>query len=58
MAPPRPSDLSKPRIFPQPTPQSVQDDGADDSVEEDENDPFADRNALPTPLVEKAEPQW
>lgn len=26
--------------------------------EEDENDPFADRNAVETPMVEKSEPKW
>lgn len=30
----------------------------EDDIEDDENDPFADRNAVPTPSVEKAEPRW
>ena len=30
----------------------------DDFEEEDENDPFADRNAVNTPKVEKREPVW
>ncbi|RYP45075.1 hypothetical protein DL768_008547 [Monosporascus sp. mg162] len=57
MPPPRPSALSKP-TFTQLTPRSTQESEDDDSVEEDENDPFADRNALPTPHVEKGEPRW
>ncbi|KAK7744710.1 hypothetical protein SLS62_010130 [Diatrype stigma] len=57
MPPPRPSDQSKPRGFLQPSPR-VLDDGDYDSAEEDENDPFADRNAVPTPQAEKAEPRW
>ncbi|RFU30195.1 hypothetical protein B7463_g6120, partial [Scytalidium lignicola] len=30
----------------------------DDIEEEDENDPFADRNAVKTPMVERSEPTW
>lgn len=57
-APPRPSAASKPRVIPQPTPQMTQVDEDDESAEEDENDPFADRNALSTPQAEKTEPRW
>lgn len=34
------------------------DDSDEDGFEEDENDPFADRNAVITPKVERAEPTW
>lgn len=34
------------------------DDDESEPEEEDENDPFADRNALATPRVEKGEPTW
>ena len=58
-APPRPSAASKPRVVPQPTPQMAQVDEDNESAEEeDENDPFADRNALSTPQAEKSEPKW
>lgn len=30
----------------------------EDDFEEDENDPFADRNAVSTPGVERSEPSW
>ena len=36
----------------------VQDDDEDSFEEEDENDPFADRNAVQTPKVERGEPVW
>jgi len=40
-------------------PPPRQDDSDDDSyADEDENDPFADRNAMVTPKVEKGEPNW
>lgn len=57
MPPPRPSAASKPMIAPRlpPTPDS---DEEDDYVDEDENDPFADRNAVVTPKVERGEPKW
>ncbi|CAJ2505345.1 Uu.00g127390.m01.CDS01 [Anthostomella pinea] len=59
MPPPRPSALSKPGMPSRPVPQPAQDDDDDDSiVDEDENDPFADRNALATPRVERGEPKW
>jgi hypothetical protein len=34
------------------------DDEDDDYEDEDENDPFADRNAVVTPKVERGEPKW
>jgi hypothetical protein len=34
------------------------DDEEDDYEDEDENDPFADRNAVTTPKVERGEPRW
>ncbi|KAI1106580.1 hypothetical protein F4804DRAFT_300469 [Jackrogersella minutella] len=54
--PPRPSAASKPVITlrPPPPPDSDEEDYAD----EDENDPFADRNAVVTPKVESGEPRW
>ncbi|KAI0849758.1 hypothetical protein F5Y00DRAFT_49838 [Daldinia vernicosa] len=56
MPPPRPSAASKPVIAPrQPSPP---DSDEDDYADEDENDPFADRNELATPKVEGDEPKW
>ncbi|KAI1768574.1 hypothetical protein GGR53DRAFT_477481 [Hypoxylon sp. FL1150] len=55
--PPRPSAASKPVIAPRRAPQPESDE-EEDSMDEDENDPFADRNALATPKVEKGEPKW
>ncbi|KAI1116389.1 hypothetical protein F5Y14DRAFT_406462 [Nemania sp. NC0429] len=58
-APPRPSAQSKPRAPPRPVaPPSHRDERDDESVDEDENDPFADRNAVDTPMVERGEPRW
>ncbi|GAP88300.2 putative vhs domain-containing protein [Rosellinia necatrix] len=58
-APPRPSTQSKPVAPPRPALPPSHHDGADeDSAEEDENDPFADRNAVETPMVEREEPRW
>lgn len=37
---------------------TVDDSEEEDEVDEDENDPFADRNAVITPKVERAEPTW
>ncbi|KAI8963181.1 hypothetical protein F5Y11DRAFT_320083 [Daldinia sp. FL1419] len=52
MPPPRPSAASKPVIaHRQPSPPDSEED------DEDENDPFADRNAV-TPKVEGDEPKW
>ncbi|CAK7237737.1 hypothetical protein SBRCBS47491_010108 [Sporothrix bragantina] len=33
-------------------------DGGDSYVDDDENDPFADRNEVGTPRVERGEPRW
>ncbi|OTA92869.1 hypothetical protein M434DRAFT_396147 [Hypoxylon sp. CO27-5] len=55
--PPRPSAASKPTISTRPPPPPESDE-EDDYADEDENDPFADRNALVTPRVEKGEPNW
>ncbi|OTA59545.1 hypothetical protein K449DRAFT_353250 [Hypoxylon sp. EC38] len=55
--PPRPSAASKPTISTRPPPPPESDE-EDDYADEDENDPFADRNALVTPKVEKGEPNW
>ena len=52
-APPRPSPLSKP----QPR-QQLSDDESDGYEDEDENDPFADRNAVVTPKLERDQPGW
>jgi len=41
-----------------PEPEPEPEDEEDDIVEEDENDPFADRNAVATPRVERGEPTW
>ncbi|KAK1759481.1 putative vhs domain-containing protein [Echria macrotheca] len=57
--PPRPSAASKPSHLTQPRKNEPSDDEDDDSVnDEDENDPFADRNALKTPKMESDEPKW
>ncbi|KAI6088675.1 hypothetical protein F4821DRAFT_257854 [Hypoxylon rubiginosum] len=55
--PPRPSAASKPVIAPRRAPQPESDE-EDDYADEDENDPFADRNAVVTPKVERGEPRW
>ncbi|KAI0204537.1 hypothetical protein F4808DRAFT_346046 [Astrocystis sublimbata] len=58
-APPRPSVYSKPPAPPRPvSPPPRRDESENDSVDEDENDPFADRNAMETPMVEKEAPRW
>lgn len=51
-SPPRP-----PRQPARPVPEPDTEE-EDDFEEEDENDPFADRNAVVTPGVEKKEPVW
>lgn len=58
-APPRPSAVSKPSSqlsVPGRAPAEYAD--ASDDEDEDENDPFADRNAVVTPKVERNEPAW
>jgi hypothetical protein len=45
-----------PRPTARPPPPAADEDSFGE--EEDENDPFADRNALSTPMVEKSEPTW
>ncbi|KAJ2975163.1 hypothetical protein NUW58_g8436 [Xylaria curta] len=51
-APPRPSAQSKPLAPLRPvSPPRRRDETDDDSAEEDENDPFADRNAVETPMA-------
>lgn len=66
-APPRPSAMSKPQSShlapPSRSGTYSAGNGGDDSSEgeeedADENDPFADRNAVATPKVERAEPTW
>ncbi|KAJ9151353.1 VHS domain-containing protein [Pleurostoma richardsiae] len=58
-APPRPSATSKPVALPPAPRRTVEDDSEEDDIdEEDENDPFADRNAVVTPKVERGEPRW
>ncbi|KAI1304009.1 hypothetical protein F5Y03DRAFT_180298 [Xylaria venustula] len=59
-APARPSPSSKLPAPPRTVfPPSNHGDSDDDSAEEDENDPFADRNAVvETPMVERGEPRW
>ncbi|KAL1850114.1 hypothetical protein VTK73DRAFT_9750 [Phialemonium thermophilum] len=58
--PPRPSALSKPPLpaSPRPAPAENESDGGENVDDEDENDPFADRNAVVTPKVERGEPRW
>lgn len=56
--PPRPSPLSKPAAPRSLPPQQATDDDEDSYQDEDENDPFADRNAVTTPGVEKSNPRW
>ncbi|KAI1181870.1 hypothetical protein F5B17DRAFT_423141 [Nemania serpens] len=59
LAPPRPSAQSKPPAPPRPvSPPSHRSETDDESVDEDENDPFADRNAVETPMIERSEPRW
>ncbi|KKY33375.1 putative vhs domain-containing protein [Diaporthe ampelina] len=58
-APPRPSAGSKPSSqlsVPGRPPADYAD--ASEDEDEDENDPFADRNAVVTPKVERNEPAW
>lgn len=43
----------RPAPPPPPPPPQEEEEG-----EEDENDPFADRNAVETPMIEKSEPKW
>ncbi|KAF2966421.1 hypothetical protein GQX73_g7142 [Xylaria multiplex] len=58
-APPRPSPSFKMPVPSRPlSPPSRRSESEDDSVEEDENDPFADRNAVETPMGEREEPRW
>ena len=52
-----PEPEARPPQPPRPIPPPEEDE-EDDFVEEDENDPFADRNAVVTPKVERAEPSW
>ncbi|KAL0469450.1 hypothetical protein QR685DRAFT_554283 [Neurospora intermedia] len=56
--PPRPSAASKPSMLKPPTRRVEPSDDEDSEVDEDENDPFADRNAVSTPKVESDEPKW
>lgn len=58
--PPRPSAMSKPQsqLSPHGKAPANGDDSDEDGFEEDENDPFADRNAVITPKVERSEPTW
>jgi len=53
---------SSPEQRPPPPPRPAQPppaaDEGDDYPSEDEDDPFADRNALNTPAVERDEPRW
>lgn len=57
-APPRPSVMSKPQSHHLSLPGKKSTPASDEDSEEDENDPFADRNAVATPKVERAEPTW
>lgn len=58
-APPRPSAVSKPSSQPSvPGRAPTEYADASEDEDEDENDPFADRNALATPKVERTEPTW
>lgn len=56
--PPRPSAASKPSMLKPPTRRVEPSDDEDSDVGEDENDPFADRNAVSTPKMESDEPKW
>lgn len=59
-APPRPL-AQKPTTFLPPARRQAEplsDDEDDDYVDEDENDPFADHNAIGTPRAEHGEPKW
>ncbi|KAJ8119806.1 hypothetical protein ONZ43_g3325 [Nemania bipapillata] len=58
-APPRPSAQSKPPAPPRPvSPPSRRYETDDESADEDENDPFADRNAVETPMMEREDTRW
>ncbi|KAJ8129581.1 hypothetical protein O1611_g4050 [Lasiodiplodia mahajangana] len=58
-APPRPSAQSKPPAPARPiSPPSRRYETDEESADEDENDPFADRNAVETPMVDREEPRW
>lgn len=50
--PPRPSASSKPPPPPRPAARQTPE------VDNDDDDPFADSNALPTPGMEKSQPNW
>lgn len=58
-APPRPPAATKPGAPPPPKPPRP---GAmvepDSEPDEDENDPFGDKNVVETPAFERAEPKW
>ncbi|KAK3349337.1 hypothetical protein B0T25DRAFT_239718 [Lasiosphaeria hispida] len=56
--PPRPPVTSKPSALAQSRREVSSDEDEDDFVEEDENDPFADRNAVTTPKLDRDEPKW
>lgn len=52
--------MSKPQSQLSPPGKATAEDDSEveDEVDEDENDPFADRNAVITPKVERSEPTW
>ncbi|KAI1078074.1 hypothetical protein F5B20DRAFT_549108 [Whalleya microplaca] len=57
MPPPRPSASSKPTVSLRPAPEPPSDE-EDDYADEDENNPFADRNEVVTPKLDGAAHQW
>ncbi|KAI0003606.1 hypothetical protein F4779DRAFT_601337 [Xylariaceae sp. FL0662B] len=55
VAPPRPSASSKPNMNPRVSPPGPPSDEEDDYEEEDEDNPFADRNEVKTPKMDGSE---
>lgn len=53
-----PSSGARPIQPPRPAQQPQPEEPEEDDVEDDENNPFADSNALSTPAFEKSEPRW
>ncbi|TAQ85464.1 hypothetical protein B7494_g6200 [Chlorociboria aeruginascens] len=51
-------DFNSASGFRPPPPPPRPEEEEEHEIEEDENDPFADRNAVSTPLVEHPEPRW
>lgn len=57
-APPRPPAATKPNAPPPPKPPRPIQAEPESEPEEDENDPFGDKNVVETPAFERGEPRW